>query len=62
MTGVNYFYVGRSRSLGVKRPGAVERIPNGRPFAYYLGKGNHDKGLRLHLHHIWPRGKLRKLI
>jgi hypothetical protein len=22
----------------------------------------HDKGLRLHLHHIWPRGKPRKLI
>jgi hypothetical protein len=26
------------------------------------GKGDHDKGLRLHLRHIWPRGKSRKLI
>jgi hypothetical protein len=25
-------------------------------------RGGHDKGLRLHLHHIWPRGKPRKLI
>jgi hypothetical protein len=32
------------------------------PFAHYLGKGDHDKGLRLHLHHIWPRGKSIKLI
>jgi hypothetical protein len=30
--------------------------------AHYLGKGGYDKGLRPHLHHIWPRGKPLKLI
>jgi hypothetical protein len=29
--------------LGVKRQEGWEGIPNGRPFAYYLGKGDHDK-------------------
>jgi len=36
---------------GVKRRERLEEIPNGRPFAHYLGKGDHDKGLQLHVHH-----------
>jgi hypothetical protein len=41
--------------LGLKRREKWEEIPIDDHLPIIWKKGAYDKGLRLHLHHIWPR-------